>query len=67
MFFKIGVFKNFKTFQRKTSLLKKEIPPQMFYCEYCKIFKNTLFPRTLHVAASVSLVRISQKVKGAIM
>ena len=34
------------------NFLKKESPKQVFLCEVCEIFKNTLFYRILPVAAS---------------
>ena len=34
-------------------LVKKETPAQVFFCEFCEIFKNTFFYRTPPVAASV--------------
>ena len=33
--------------------IKKETPAQVLSCEFCEIFKNTFFYRTLPVAASV--------------
>ena len=33
------------------NLYLKETPTRLFYCEYCKIFKNSFFSRTLSVAA----------------
>ena len=56
MFFKIGVLKNFANFIGKQcwsifltklhawrpATLLKETPTQVFYCEICEIFKNTL-------------------------
>ena len=48
MFFKIGVLKNFAT-------LLKQTPTQVVSCEYCEIFKNTIFYRTPPVAASVGI------------
>ena len=62
MFFKVGVrnicrktpalglfFKKFQSFRPATL---KETPAKVFSCEYCKIFKNSFFHRTLPVAAS---------------
>ena len=47
MFYKIGVRKNFTIFIGKhlfwSQLYYKEIPTQVFSCEYCEIFKNTSF------------------------
>ena len=37
---------------RPATLLKKEILTQVFSCEFCGIFKNAFFYRTLPVAAS---------------
>ena len=34
----------------------KEIPTQVFPCEYCEIFKNTCFEEHLRTAASVLLI-----------
>ena len=33
-------------------IYQKETQTQVFFCEYCKIFKNSFFYRTLPVAAS---------------
>ena len=68
MFFKIGVRKNFAKFTGKhlchflffnnvarpqaCIFIKKEILAQVFSCEFCEIFKNNFFYRTLPVAAS---------------
>ena len=38
----------------KKNFIKKEIPTQVFSCEFCKIFKYIFFRRTLPVAASVN-------------
>ena len=35
-------------------LYLKETPTQVFFCEYCEIFKNSYFHRTPRVAASVN-------------
>ena len=59
MFFKIALLKKFAIFTGKTpqleslfnkdagfyacNFIKKETPTQMFSCEQCKIFKNSLF------------------------
>ena len=50
-FIKIGVLKNFAKFTRNTfpNFTKKET--QVFSCEFCEIFKNTFFYKTLPVAA----------------
>ena len=34
------------------SSIKKETLAQVFFCEFCEVFKNTIFPRTPPVAAS---------------
>ena len=34
---------------------KKETPAQVFSCEYCQIFKSSIFYRTLLVVASIVL------------
>ena len=63
MFFKTGVFKNFAIFTapelkplfNKVSglkacfLFKKETPTQVFFWEYCEIFKNAFFIEDLFV------------------
>ena len=36
----------------KIFFIKKDTLAQVFSCEFCKIFKNTFFHRTLLVAAS---------------
>ena len=69
MFFKIGVLKNFAVFIgkhlcwslifnrvadfRPATILKKRLE-QMFYCKYCKIFKNTCFEEHLRTTASAT-------------
>ena len=67
-FYKIGVLKNFAKFTGKNlcqscvfnkvvglvcNFINKETLTQVFSCEFCEIFKNTFFYRTLSVAASV--------------
>ena len=56
MFFKIVVFKKFRNIHRKAPLLEqlyeKETPIQVFFFEYCKIFKKSFFHRASPVAAS---------------
>ena len=56
MFFKIVVLKNFRNLHRKTPLLEKlyekETTTQVFFFEYCKIFKKSLFYRVSAVVAS---------------
>ena len=66
MFFKVDVLKSyaiftrkhlrwslfFKKFQSFRPATLKETPAKVFSCEYCKIFKNSFFHRTLPVAAS---------------
>ena len=70
MFLKTGVLKNFAIFTRKQlcqslflikvaglkayNFIKKEIPIQVVFCEYCEIFKNSFFYRTPLVDASKS-------------
>ena len=55
--FKINVFEIFQNFQKTTNtgvslqycrppawiFIKKETPPQVFFCDFCKIFQNTFF------------------------
>ena len=41
--------------QSFTDFLQKETPTQVFSCEICEIYKNTLFYRTLPVVAFESL------------
>ena len=41
------------SFFRPTTLLKRTLA-QLFYCEFCEIFKNTFFNRTPWVAASAN-------------
>ena len=46
----VGVFK----YSRKSqpcNFIEKETPTQLFYCEFCEIFKNTLLWRTPPVTA----------------
>ena len=58
MFFKIGVLKNFAKFTEKhlfqslflinclkklLNLIKKETLAQVFFCDFCEIFKNSFF------------------------
>ena len=47
VFCKKGVLENFET----CNFIKKETLAQVFYCEFCEIFKNTFFYRTPPVAA----------------
>ena len=68
MFFKAVVLKSYAIFRGKHLrwnhfLIKfqlfrpaalKVTPMKVLYCEYCKIFKNNFFHRTLPVAASVT-------------
>ena len=52
-----GLFLNKVASLRLAALLKKrETLAQMFFCEFCKIFKNTFSYRIPPVAASVSYV-----------
>ena len=64
VFCKKGVVENFAKFKGKhlclrvslsflIKLLKKRLWHKVFSCEFCEIFKNTFFDRTLLVAASV--------------
>ena len=48
MFFKIGVLNE--------KIYKKENPPQVFSCKYCKIFKNSYFEEHLRMAASALII-----------
>ena len=41
------------------NFIKKEIPTQVFTCEFCKIFKKIFFLRTPLVVASVVCNKIS--------
>ena len=59
VFYKIAVLKSFAIFtgrhlcwgsQEKTCV---ETPKQVFFCECCKIFKNTYFEEKLRTFASV--------------
>ena len=55
VFCKKGALKNFAKFTGKylcQSLFKKETLTQVFFCEFCEIFKNIYFYRTPLVAAS---------------
>ena len=62
VFYKRGVLKNFTKFTvkhlrqirffRPAILLKKRLWHRYFSCEFCEIFKDTLFKRTPLVAAS---------------
>ena len=40
---------------KKVTLKKKETLAQMFFCEFCEIFKNTFFNRTTPVAVSENM------------
>ena len=42
-FFKKGVMRNFAKFTRKHLCQKSETLVQVFSCEFCEIFKNTIF------------------------
>ena len=73
MFFKGGVLKTYAIFTGKYLhwshfLIKfqsfrpatlKVTPMKVFYCDYCKIFKNSFFHRTPPLAASVTCERRS--------
>ena len=68
VFFKIGVLKNFANFTGEhlcwglfltkffTDFIKNT-PTQVFSCEICKIYKNTIYYRTPPVAASFATLR----------
>ena len=60
MFLKIGVFKNFPIFTRKTivleSLFNKVAGLLVFSCEYCETFKSSFFYRTPPVTASAHVL-----------
>ena len=44
MFFKIGILKNFTTFNGKLQQDREfNTPTQVFSCEHCQIFKNSFF------------------------
>ena len=70
MFFKIGVAKNFAIFTGKqlrwslflielpAALLKKTLA-QVFFCEFCGIFKSTFFTEHLQATVSVEMLRIT--------
>ena len=52
---------------RVCNLIEKEAPTQVFSCEFCEIFKNTLFYRTPPAAASgcnnIKVVPIAKSTK----
>ena len=57
MFCQKGFLRNFAKFTRKhlcqgVFFIKKATVAQVFFCEFCEIFKNTFFHRTPPVAAS---------------
>ena len=37
---------------RLVNLIKKNVPTQVFFCKFCKIFKNTIFKEYLRVRTS---------------
>ena len=43
---------------RPATLLKKESVAQVFYCEFCEIFRNTFFYRTPPVAAPTEPLKL---------
>ena len=43
---------------RPVTLLKKTLA-QVFFCEFCEIFKNTFFPKHLWATASGDRVKIN--------
>ena len=57
---KIRVPKNCAKFTGKhlyqSLFLKNETLAEVFFCEFCEIFKNTFFTEHLRATASVSLV-----------
>ena len=57
---KIRVLKNCAKFTGKhlyqSFFLKNETLAEVFFCEFCEIFKNTFFTEHLRATASVSLV-----------
>ena len=72
-----AILKSFCIIQRKTPVLKppfnkvaalktscfikKKIPTKVFYCEYCKIFKNAYFEKQFQTAVSVHSVSKLEK------
>ena len=55
MFYKKAVLENFAIFtgtQLRRGLCVIKLEAQLFYCEYCQIFKNTYYEEHLLTAAS---------------
>ena len=54
MFCKKGVLKNFTKIQMKTTMAESptQILAQVFFCEFCEIFKNIFFHKIPPVAVS---------------
>ena len=50
----------FKKVARPATFLKRDSNTQVFSCEYCTIFKNSFFYRTLLVAASKFLTELAE-------
>ena len=46
---------------RPETLLKRETLVQVFYCEFCRNYKNTLFTEYLHKTASEPLTNFAKK------
>ena len=46
-----SLFNKLETF-RTATFFKKETPEQVFFCEYCEIFKNVYFGEYLPTTAS---------------
>ena len=70
MFFKIGVLKNLAIFTVKhlcwgfflitaCNFAEKEIPKQVCSCEFCEIFRNIFFNRTLLLAVSEQCCKLT--------
>ena len=59
MFYKESCFQNFCDIPRNTHVTEslydnKETPTQVFFCQYCDIFKNTYFEKHLRTTVSVN-------------
>ena len=54
MFLKISQNSQENTLALAYNFIKKETLAQVFSCEFCKIFKNTLFTEHLWATASVA-------------
>ena len=57
--FRQGLF--FNKFTGPCNFFKKETLAQVFFCEFCKISKNTFSHRTPPVAASVYIMKVFSK------